>query len=129
MKKLKNVLPIIAIFSIFISCKRDHDFVSPLIGTWDARKLIISNCINPTENAEYTCAGGGCEFVIFTNVNVNLFGEVHSYTIVGDKIHVELSPSLILVMQFKIDGSVLTLTIQDGEADGGCKYEYTYLKG
>jgi hypothetical protein len=129
MANLRKVFILLVGLSVFtISCKRDAEPLPPFIGTWDLRKLVVKDCVDPAENDEYLCPGGGCDIIVFSSQKVRLDGTAYDYTVMGEIIHVNLSPSIILVIQWKIVISTLTLIIKDSVADGGCTFEYTYLK-
>lgn len=110
------------------SCKDDDDAnpADQLIGTWVEFSYVSSGCSDPSDNESGNCTK--CETLVATSTTLTFEGEpAYPYTVDGNTLSVTVGPQIYKV-QFAVNGNELVLTIQDSDADGGCKSVTTYKR-
>lgn len=121
MKTLKQLLMMALIVLAFQGCKKDDESPSQaslLIGTWEYKSTVVTNCTDSLDNFNDTCTSS-CDVTVITATTI----DSDPYTASGNTITSDGD-----TYTFSISGTTLTITYQESVADGGCKYVTTLTK-
>jgi hypothetical protein len=114
---------------LIISCSKDDepDYLTPLVGTWEAFSQVFSECTDPDEEGTLTCTGGPCfEVAINSNGTYVLTNNITQSSETGT---VSVDATTITICEtgdtdcsgdiYTLSGNTLVVIVADDE-DTGC---------
>lgn len=136
MRKINSILSVIALCAIALSsCKKDEAASTPAyIGTWLETNFIASGCTDPGDDEVHACTAPDCESLIISATTITIVkpgsaNEVYPYTASGNTLTVTVGGTTgTITVTVVVSGTIMTVTLQNSAANGGCLNVTTYTK-